>query len=105
VGYLPVNNTWFGGPRGVGKTGLEAKQVFDDVMALEAAGCIAVEMECVPARVAAEITQRTKMLVFSMGSLARWPPLKQTRVYITHYIQYIRVFIYYIYIYISIYSI
>ena len=80
VGYLPVNNTWFGGPRGVGKTGLEAKQVFDDVMALEAAGCIAVEMECVPARVAAEITQRTKMLVFSMGSLARWPPLKQTKV-------------------------
>ena len=104
VGYLPVNNTWFGGPRGVGKTGLEAKQVFDDVMALEAAGCIAVEMECVPARVAAEITQRTKMLVFSMGSLARWPPLKQTKVciYITHYIQYIRVFLY---IYISIYSI
>jgi len=96
VGYLPVNNTWFGGPRGVGKTGLEAKQVFDDVMALEAAGCIAVEMECVPARVAAEITQRTKMLVFSMGSLARWPPLKQTKVYIyiTHYIQYIRVFLY-----------
>lgn len=80
VGYLPVNNTWFGGPRGVGKTRLEAKQVFDDVMALEAAGCIAVEMECVPARVAAEITQRTKMLVFSMGSLARWPPLKQTKV-------------------------
>jgi 3-methyl-2-oxobutanoate hydroxymethyltransferase len=47
---------------------VEAKTVFDDVMALEAAGCIAVEMECVPAKVAAEITKRTKMLVFSMGS-------------------------------------
>jgi 3-methyl-2-oxobutanoate hydroxymethyltransferase len=68
VGYLPVNDTWFGGPRAVGKTCDEAKKVYDDVMALEAAGCIAIEMECVPAKVAAEITKRTKMLVFSMGS-------------------------------------
>ena len=68
VGYLPVNNTWYGGPRAVGKTAAEAMKVFDDVMALEAAGCIAIEMECVPAEVAAEITKRTKMLVISMGS-------------------------------------
>ena len=68
VGYLPCNDTWLGGPRAVGKTAAEAKKIFDDVMALEAAGCIAVEMECVPAKVAAEITKRTKMLVFSMGS-------------------------------------
>jgi len=68
VGYLPVNDTWYGGPRAVGKTADEAKKVYDQVMALEAAGCIAVEMECVPAKVAAEITKRTKMLVFSMGS-------------------------------------
>eukprot|EP00929_Paragymnodinium_shiwhaense_P007198 TRINITY_DN111135_c0_g1_i1.p1 TRINITY_DN111135_c0_g1~~TRINITY_DN111135_c0_g1_i1.p1 ORF type:complete len:312 (+),score=72.98 TRINITY_DN111135_c0_g1_i1:56-991(+) len=68
VGYLPVNDTWYGGPRAVGKTSEEAKKVYDAVMALEAAGCIAVEMECVPAKVAAEITKRTKMLVFSMGS-------------------------------------
>jgi len=68
VGYLPVNDTWYGGPRAVGKTWDEAKKVYDNVMALEAAGCIAVEMEVVPAKVAAEITKRTKMLVFSMGS-------------------------------------
>lgn len=68
VGYLPVNDTWYGGPRAVGKTAVEAKKVFDDVMALEAAGCIGVEMECVPAKIAAEISKRTKMLVFSMGS-------------------------------------
>jgi len=68
VGYLPVNDTWLGGPRAVGKTAEEAKKVYDDVMALEAAGCIGVEMECVPAKVAAEISKRTKMLVFSMGS-------------------------------------
>jgi 3-methyl-2-oxobutanoate hydroxymethyltransferase len=68
VGYLPVNDTWYGGPRAVGKTADEAKRVFDNVMALEEAGCIAVEMECVPARIAAEISKRTKLLVFSMGS-------------------------------------
>ena len=32
------------------------------------AGCIAIELECVPAKVAAEMARRTKMLVFSMGS-------------------------------------
>ena len=68
VGYLPVDNTWFGGPRAVGKTWQEAVKVFQDTMALEEAGCIAVEMEVVPEKVAAEITKRTKMLVFSMGS-------------------------------------
>ncbi|KAG7344301.1 ketopantoate hydroxymethyltransferase-domain containing protein [Nitzschia inconspicua] len=68
VGYLPVNDTWYGGPRAVGKTADEAKLVFDNVMALEAAGCIAVEMECVPAKIAAEISKRTKLLVISMGS-------------------------------------
>jgi 3-methyl-2-oxobutanoate hydroxymethyltransferase len=68
VGYLPVNNTWYGGPRAVGKTAVEAQKVYEDVMAMEAAGCIAVEMECVPAKIAAEIAKRTKMLVFSMGS-------------------------------------
>lgn len=68
VGYLPVENTWFGGPRAVGKTCDEAVQVYERTMALDKAGCIAVEMEVVPAKVAAEITKRTKMLVFSMGS-------------------------------------
>ena len=68
VGYLPVNDTWLGGPRAVGKTAVEATKLYKEVMALEAAGCVAIEMECVPAKVAAEISKRTKMLVFSMGS-------------------------------------
>ncbi len=68
VGYLPVQNTWFGGPRAVGKNWEEALEVFNTTLALEKAGCIGVEMECVPARVAAEITKRVKLLTFSMGS-------------------------------------
>lgn len=68
VGYLPVRNTWFGGPRAVGKSWDEALQVYDDVLALVAAGVIAVEMECLPKEVAAEITKRVPILTFSMGS-------------------------------------
>ena len=52
----------------MGKSWEEALQVYNDTMALEKAGCIGVEMECVPAKVAAEISKRTKLLVFSMGS-------------------------------------
>ena len=68
VGYLPIQNTWFGGPRAVGKTADEALKVLDDTLALQEAGVIGVEMECVPAKVAAEITQRVDILTFSMGS-------------------------------------
>ncbi len=38
VGYLPVQSTWFGGPRAVGKTWEEALRVYHDVAALAAAG-------------------------------------------------------------------
>jgi 3-methyl-2-oxobutanoate hydroxymethyltransferase len=68
VGFIPAHATWFGGPRAVGKTGDEARQVYEDTLAFQEAGAIAVEMECVPAKVAAEITKRMDILVFSMGS-------------------------------------
>jgi 3-methyl-2-oxobutanoate hydroxymethyltransferase len=68
VGYLPVQDTWFGGPRAVGKTWDEALHVYNTTLALQQAGVIGVEMECVPARVAAEISKRVDILVFSMGS-------------------------------------
>ena len=68
VGYLPAENTWFGGPRAVGKTADEALAIYNRTKELSEAGCIAVEMECVPDRVAAEITKAFDLLVFSMGS-------------------------------------
>lgn len=68
VGYLPVNNTWYGGPRAVGKTAVEAMEVYEHTVALAKAGVIGVEMECVPEAVAAEISKRVDILVFSMGS-------------------------------------
>jgi 3-methyl-2-oxobutanoate hydroxymethyltransferase len=68
VGFIPAHATWFGGPRAVGKTSQEARQVYEDTLAFQEAGAIAVEMECVPARVAAEITQKMDIMIFSMGS-------------------------------------
>lgn len=68
VGYLPIQNTWLGKPRAVGKTADEAIKVLDDTIALANAGVIGVEMECVPQKVAAEITKRVDILTFSMGS-------------------------------------
>ena len=57
VGYLPVLDTWIGGPRSVGKTAREARMVYDQVKAFENAGCIGVEMELVPSPLAAYITE------------------------------------------------
>lgn len=68
VGLLPVNATWFGGMRAVGKNWEEAVEVYNDTIAFYEAGAIGVEMECVPHRVAAEITKKSKILTFSMGS-------------------------------------
>jgi 3-methyl-2-oxobutanoate hydroxymethyltransferase len=68
VGFIPAHATWFGGPRAVGKTSQEARRVYEDTLAFQEMGAIAVEMEVVPAKVAAEITKRMDILVFSMGS-------------------------------------
>jgi 3-methyl-2-oxobutanoate hydroxymethyltransferase len=68
VGYLPVQDTWFGGPRAVGKKSEEAIKVYENTLALQDAGVVAVEMECVPADIAAEISKRVDILVISMGS-------------------------------------
>jgi 3-methyl-2-oxobutanoate hydroxymethyltransferase len=68
VGYVPYRSSWIGGPRAVGKTGAEAAQVYRDTLAFKEAGAIAVEMEIVPHRVAAEIVKRIDILVVSMGS-------------------------------------
>ena len=68
VGLLPGQETWFGGLRAVGKTWQEALKVYNDTVAFQKAGAVAVEMECVPHTVAAEITRRVDILTFSLGS-------------------------------------
>ncbi len=68
VGLVPPKATWTGGYKAVGKTEEQAKMVWQQVQAFEAAGAFAVEMEVVPAALATEITKRTSMLTISLGS-------------------------------------
>jgi 3-methyl-2-oxobutanoate hydroxymethyltransferase len=68
VGYIPAHRTWTGGPRAVGKTSDEARQLLHDVLAYQDAGAVAVEMEVVPAAVAAQIARSVELTVISLGS-------------------------------------
>ncbi|MFT5220057.1 MAG: 3-methyl-2-oxobutanoate hydroxymethyltransferase [Planctomycetota bacterium] len=68
VGLVPPKATWVGGMRAVGRTASQAVQVYRDSKAFESAGAFALEMEVVPAKVAAEITRRVSILTISLGS-------------------------------------
>jgi 3-methyl-2-oxobutanoate hydroxymethyltransferase len=69
VGFVPYRSTWVGGVRAIGKTAAEARQVYEAAKAYQDAGAIGVEIEIVPARVAAEIDRRLdELILISMGS-------------------------------------
>ena len=68
VGLVPPKATWVGGMRAVGRTAEQASQVYFESKAFESAGAFALEMEVVPARVAAEVTRRVSILTISLGS-------------------------------------
>ena len=68
VGLIPSKVTWTGGFKAVGKTAESAMMVYHQVKALEAAGAVGAEIEVVPARVTAEISKRTSLIMLSMGA-------------------------------------
>jgi len=68
TGLIPSHATWTGGFKAVGKTAETAAFVYKQVKDLEAAGAFCVEIEVVPADVAAAISERTPMLLLSMGA-------------------------------------
>lgn len=69
VGLVPSRCTWTGGFRAVGKTADQALRLYEECLAYEEAGAFAVEIEVVPAEVAAEISRRMeRLLLWSMGS-------------------------------------
>ena len=68
AGLVPRKSTWTGGLRAVGKTLEEAMWVYKEIKALENAGAYAVEVEVIPARLLAEISQRTTLLTSSIGA-------------------------------------
>ena len=68
VGLIPSRRTWTGGFKAVGKTFESAMTVWQQTKALEGAGAFAAEIEVVPASVAAAISNRTSLLMISMGA-------------------------------------
>lgn len=68
VGLIPSRRTWTGGFKAVGKTVESARQIFDQVNVLEAAGAFAAEIEVVPEPIATAIARRTSLVLFSMGA-------------------------------------
>jgi 3-methyl-2-oxobutanoate hydroxymethyltransferase len=68
VGLVPSRATWTGGFRAVGRDAEGAVALWQEVRAYRDAGAIAVEIEVVPARVAAAISDRLDILLWSMGA-------------------------------------
>ena len=68
VGLTPEFASNLGGFRSVGRTAEEAAQVCEDALRLQDAGVTWVELECVPYRVAAEITRRLELPTIGIGS-------------------------------------
>jgi 3-methyl-2-oxobutanoate hydroxymethyltransferase len=68
VGLIPYRRTWTGGFKAVGTTIETAKVVFKQSRELEKAGAFAAEIEVVPAAIAAEVSKRTSLVLFSMGA-------------------------------------
>jgi 3-methyl-2-oxobutanoate hydroxymethyltransferase len=68
VGLVPSRATWTGGFRAVGKTAESAAALYRECKAYQDAGAFAVEIEVVPPEVAAAISQRLDLLLWSMGA-------------------------------------
>jgi 3-methyl-2-oxobutanoate hydroxymethyltransferase len=68
VGLTPQSATVLGGFKAQGRSAEQARQLFDDALALEAAGCFAVVLEAVPAPVAARITAALDVPTIGIGA-------------------------------------
>lgn len=68
VGFVPMKSTWTGGVKPFGKKSSEAIKIYNDIKEIEKIGAWAVEVECVPEDILAEITKKTNMLTISIGS-------------------------------------
>jgi 3-methyl-2-oxobutanoate hydroxymethyltransferase len=68
VGLTPQSATMLGGFRTQGKTASAARQLVQDARELEAAGCMSVVLEAIPAPVAARITRELAIPTIGIGA-------------------------------------
>ena len=68
VGLVPIRASREGGLGARGKTLDEAVRIYEETLAYQRAGAVIVEMECVAADIAAEISKRVDILVCRSGA-------------------------------------
>ena len=68
IGLTPQTATMLGGHKAQGRQWQQAKALYDSAIALEAAGCFAIVLECVPEPVAAAISRRLAIPTIGIGS-------------------------------------
>jgi 3-methyl-2-oxobutanoate hydroxymethyltransferase len=68
IGLTPQSATMLGGFKAQGRTAEKAVRLYEDALALEAAGCFAIVLEAVPAAVAARITEALTVPTIGIGA-------------------------------------
>ena len=68
IGLTPQSVNALGGFKLQGKNADDARRLIDEALALEHAGCFALVLECVPAELAAYITQRLTIPTIGIGA-------------------------------------
>jgi 3-methyl-2-oxobutanoate hydroxymethyltransferase len=67
LGMVPRHATWTN-IRAIGKSAIEARQLYEQMKRLENAGAYAAELELVPHKLASYLCKKTSMLLMSLGS-------------------------------------
>jgi 3-methyl-2-oxobutanoate hydroxymethyltransferase len=68
IGLTPQSATMLGGFRAQGRTAGKARELLEDALALEQAGCFSIVLECIPAAVAERITGSVGIPTIGIGS-------------------------------------
>jgi 3-methyl-2-oxobutanoate hydroxymethyltransferase len=68
VGHTPQSATMLGGFKAQGRTADKAERLYEDALALEAAGSFAIVLEAVPAPVAARVTEALEVPTIGIGA-------------------------------------
>ncbi|HZU19756.1 MAG TPA: 3-methyl-2-oxobutanoate hydroxymethyltransferase [Gaiellaceae bacterium] len=68
VGLTPQTATMLGGFKAQGRSAAKAVRLYEDALALEAAGCFSIVLEAVPAPVAARITEALAIPTIGIGA-------------------------------------
>jgi 3-methyl-2-oxobutanoate hydroxymethyltransferase len=68
LGLTPQTATMLGGFKAQGRTAAKAVQLYEDALALQAAGCFSIVLEAVPSEIAARITAALEVPTIGIGA-------------------------------------